>query len=87
MKIHRTRISHPEVPKPVHLMANLAYRYQEHHQRNQYLWARIDTKVLRIPPVKLETDAAEIETTLNQIASGLQSAMEGYLALASHLPN
>ena len=28
-----------------------------------------------------------IEATLNQIASGLQSAADGYLALASHLPN
>ena len=37
-------------------------------------------------PCKLETDATEIEATLNQIASGLQSAREGYLALASHLP-
>ena len=37
-------------------------------------------------PCKLETDATEIEATLNQIASGLQSAVEGYLALASHLP-
>ena len=37
-------------------------------------------------PCKLETDAAEIEATLNQIASGLQSAPEGYLALASCLP-
>ena len=37
-------------------------------------------------PCKLDTDAAVIEATLNQIASGLQSAMEGYLALASHLP-
>ena len=37
-------------------------------------------------PCKLETDAADIEATLNQIASGLQSATEGYLALASHLP-
>ena len=37
-------------------------------------------------PCKLETDAAEIEATLNQIASGFQSATEGYLALASHLP-
>ena len=37
-------------------------------------------------PCKLDTDAAEIEATLNQIASGLQGAMEGYLALASHLP-
>ena len=43
MKIHRTRISHPEVPKPVYLMANLAYHLQEHHQRNQYLQARLDT--------------------------------------------
>ena len=37
-------------------------------------------------PCKLETDATEIEATLNQIASGLQSATDGYLALASHLP-
>ena len=37
-------------------------------------------------PCKLETDATEIEATLNQIASGLQSAAEGYLALVSHLP-
>ena len=37
-------------------------------------------------PCKLETDAVEIEATLNQIASGLQSAVEGYLILASHLP-
>ena len=37
-------------------------------------------------PCKVETDATEIEATLHQIASGLQSAVEGYLALASHLP-
>ena len=37
-------------------------------------------------PCTLETDAVEIEATLNQIASGLQSATEGYLTLASHLP-
>ena len=43
MKIHRTHISHPKVPKPVYLMANLAYCLQEYHQRNQYLWARLDT--------------------------------------------
>ena len=43
MKIHRTGISHPEVPKPVYLMANLAYHLQEHHTRNQYLWARLNT--------------------------------------------
>ena len=43
MKIHRTHISHLEIPKPVYLMANLAYCLQEHHTRNQYLRARLDT--------------------------------------------
>ena len=43
MKIHRTQISHPEVPKPIYLMANLAYCLQEHHKRNQYLQVRLDT--------------------------------------------
>ena len=38
-------------------------------------------------PCKLETDATQIEATLNQIATGLQSAANGYLVLASHLPN
>ena len=37
-------------------------------------------------PCKLETNVVEIEATLNQIASGLQSAVEGYITLASHLP-
>ena len=37
-------------------------------------------------PCKLETSATEIEATLNQIATGLQSATNGYVALASHLP-
>ena len=36
-------------------------------------------------PCKLETSATEIEATLNQIATGLQSAGNGYLALASHM--
>ena len=31
------------MPKPIYLMANLAYDLQEHHQRNQYLQARLDT--------------------------------------------
>ena len=43
MKIHKTQILHPKVPKPVYLMANLAYHLQEHHKRNQYLQARLDT--------------------------------------------
>ena len=38
-------------------------------------------------PCKLDTNATEIKATLNQIAMGLQSAANGYLALASHLPN
>ena len=42
MKIHKTQISHPKVPKPIYLMANLVYRLQEDHKRNQYLWARLD---------------------------------------------
>ena len=37
-------------------------------------------------PCKLETSATEIEATLNEIATGLQSAANAYLALASHLP-
>ena len=43
MKIYRTHISHPEVPKPVYLMANLSYCLKEHHTGNQYLWARLGT--------------------------------------------
>ena len=39
MKVHRTHISHPDIPKPVYLMANLAYHLHEYHTRNQYLWA------------------------------------------------
>ena len=36
-------------------------------------------------PCKLDTDTKGIETTLHQIASGLQSATEGYLTLASDI--
>ena len=38
-------------------------------------------------PSSVETKVTDIEATLKQIASGLQSAANGYLALASHLPN
>ena len=38
-------------------------------------------------PYPLETKTTDIETTLHQIASGLQSAANGYLVLASHLHN
>ena len=36
-------------------------------------------------PYKWESDSKGIEATLHQIASGLQSAAEGYLTLASHI--
>ena len=36
-------------------------------------------------PCKWEADSKGIEATLHQIAIGLQSAAEGYLALASHV--
>ena len=32
-----------------------------------------------------ENNATEIETALHQIATGLQSAAEGYMSLASHI--
>ena len=81
MKIHRTQVSHPEVPKPIYLMANLAYRLQEHHKRNQYLRARLDTcadmnLILMVvyclmfkDPVlkKLTPSNMEIETYTNEV--------------------
>ena len=36
-------------------------------------------------PCKWETDPKGIKATLQQIATGLQSAAKGYLALASHM--
>ena len=36
-------------------------------------------------PCKWEADSKGIESTLHQIATGLQSAVEGYLTLASHI--
>ena len=36
-------------------------------------------------PCKWEADSKGIEATLHQIVSGLQSAAEGYLTLASHI--
>ena len=38
-------------------------------------------------PSSVETNVTDIEATLKQIAFGLQSAANGYLALASQLPN
>ena len=42
MKIEKAQATHPQVPKPVYLMTNLAYYLQLHHKRNEYLWARLD---------------------------------------------
>ena len=81
MKIHRTQISHPEVPKPIYLMANLAYHLQEHHKRNQYLHTRLDTCTdINLMPMavhclmfkdpdlkKLTPSHMEIETYTNDI--------------------
>ena len=36
-------------------------------------------------PCEWEADSKGIEATLHQIVTGLQSAAEGYLALASHI--
>ena len=43
MKVQEPQVSHPQVPKPVYLMTNLAYCLQMHHRQNQYLCARLDT--------------------------------------------
>ena len=81
MKIHRTQILHPEMPKPIYLMANLAYHLQEHHKRNQYLRARLDTCVdVNLMPMtmyclmfkdpglkKLTPSNMEIETYTNDV--------------------
>ena len=32
-----------KIPKPTHLITNIAYQLKQHHTRNQYLRARIDT--------------------------------------------
>ena len=43
------------------------------------------TSSLEEPPCKVDMGTKGIEATLHQIASGLQSATEGYLTLASHI--
>ena len=43
MKIQETQGTNQQVPKPIYLMTNLAYRLQLHHKRNQYLRAQLDT--------------------------------------------
>ena len=43
------------------------------------------THVFKEVPCEWETNSKGIEATLHQIVAGLQSATEGYLALASHM--
>ena len=43
------------------------------------------TSSFKEAPCKLEMNTKGIEATLHQIASGLQSATEGYLTFASHI--
>ena len=42
--------------------------------------------VFKETPIGWEADPKGIEATLHQIATGLQNTAEGYLALASHMP-
>ena len=43
IKIKWKQAKENRVPKATHLITNLAYRLQPHHQRNMYLRARLDT--------------------------------------------
>ena len=43
VKIKCTQIDKQKVPRPLHLITNLAYRLKPHHTRNLYLRARLDT--------------------------------------------
>ena len=41
--VHCTQANLQKIPKPAHLITNLAYRLKSHHARNFYLRARLDT--------------------------------------------
>ena len=43
VKIQCTQADKQKVPRPLHLITNLAYRLKPHHTRNLYLRARLDT--------------------------------------------
>ena len=43
MKVQKTQLPNPQLPKPVYLMTNLAYHLKMHHRRKQYLCVRLDT--------------------------------------------
>ena len=43
VKIKHTQADKQKVPRPLHLLTNLAYKLKQHHARNLYLRARLDT--------------------------------------------
>ena len=43
VKIKHNQMKEQRVPRPTHLITNLAYRLQPHHHRNLYLRARLNT--------------------------------------------
>ena len=43
VKVKHTQANHQRIPRPSHLITNLAYRLKQHHTRNLYLRARLDT--------------------------------------------
>ena len=45
VKIKCTQANLQRIPRPVHLIINLAYRLKPHHTRNLYLRVRLDTCV------------------------------------------
>ena len=70
MKIHRTQISHPEVPKPIYLMANLAYHLQEHHTCTDVnlMPMAVYCLMFKVPGLKKITPSnVEIETYTNDV--------------------
>ena len=43
MKVQQTQANFQRIPRPTHLITNLAYRLKSQHTRNLYLRARLDT--------------------------------------------
>ena len=43
VKVKCTQANLQRMPRPTHLITNLAYRLKPHHTRNMYLTARLDT--------------------------------------------
>ena len=43
LQVKHNQVQGKKIPIPVHLVTNIAYRLKLHHNRNMYLWARLDT--------------------------------------------